>query len=232
MFEALTAFILITFTALIVYVIGRLFKKKPKPVDEIKLQKIHVMRLGPFSGQSNSFKGKSIIFMMLLSSFAAAEVSLTTLSDWDIDDFDEQTLLVAKTADSKSLMVKSLIGFQVSRPHCFASKPIIMVRGPVGNHSDGDIIFAEMRVDNKKFKLLKLKRQFGFNDEGEDVNWFEMLKFPSFADSNLVEIKFKPQTGLSSFLINTSGIERAAYQAEQICNSPGPIREASYERKI
>ena len=44
--------------------------RKPKPVDEIKLQKIHVMRLGPFSGQSNSFKGKSVVFMMLLSTLS------------------------------------------------------------------------------------------------------------------------------------------------------------------
>jgi hypothetical protein len=29
-----------------------------------------------------------------------AEISITTLSDWDINDFDENTLLIAKTSDT------------------------------------------------------------------------------------------------------------------------------------
>ena len=62
MIEVLTACILITFTLMILYVIGRLFKKKPKRMDEIKLEKIQVMHLGPFSGQSNSKKGKDCYF--------------------------------------------------------------------------------------------------------------------------------------------------------------------------
>jgi hypothetical protein len=70
--------------------------RKPKPVDEIKLQKIHVMRLGPFSGQSNSFKGKSVVFMMLLSTLSYAEVSIRTLDNFHIDDLSENELTVAK----------------------------------------------------------------------------------------------------------------------------------------
>ena len=73
MIEILTASI-IWLLALATFMFIRKLRK-PKPVDEIKLQKIHLMRLGPFSGQSNSFKGKSVVFLMLLSSLSSAEVS-------------------------------------------------------------------------------------------------------------------------------------------------------------
>ena len=97
MIETLAASIIVWLLALTVY---KVFKKlrKSKPMDEIKLQKIHVMRLGPFSGQSNSFKGKSIVFMMLLSTLSYAEVSITTLDNFRIDDVSENELTIAKTA--------------------------------------------------------------------------------------------------------------------------------------
>ena len=41
-----------------------------------------------------------IFLVLLLTPFANAEINITTLSDWDINDFDEQTLLVAKTSDT------------------------------------------------------------------------------------------------------------------------------------
>ncbi len=84
MIEILAASIIWLF-ALTIYLLVRMFRK-PKPVDEIKLQKIHLMRLGPFSGQSNSFKGKSVVFLMLLSSLSYAEVSIRTLDNFHIDD--------------------------------------------------------------------------------------------------------------------------------------------------
>jgi len=87
MIEILAASIigLLTFTTfMFVRRLGR-----TKPVDEIKLQKIHVMRLGPFSGQSNSFKGKSIVFLVLLSTLSYADVSITTLDNFHIDDLSE-----------------------------------------------------------------------------------------------------------------------------------------------
>ena len=80
--------------------------RKPKPADEIKLQKIHVMRLGPFSGQSNSFKGKSVVFMMLLSSLSYAEVDIVTLDNFFIDDLSE---MFNCTADMAGASVTGLM---------------------------------------------------------------------------------------------------------------------------
>ena len=100
--------------------------RKPKPMDEIKLQKIHVMRLGPFSGQSNSFKGKSVVFMMLLSTLSYAEVDIVTLDNFFIDDLrkilsvkimyppisiSEATFLKFKAMIRLSLSQNSLIQF-------------------------------------------------------------------------------------------------------------------------
>jgi hypothetical protein len=60
---------------------------------------------------------KGLLFLVLLCSPLYAEVNITTLSDWDINDFDEHTLLVAKTSDNSQAW-KSLLAFHVSRPHC------------------------------------------------------------------------------------------------------------------
>ena len=102
--------------------------RKPKPVDEIKLQKIHVMRLGPFSGQSNSFKGKSVVFMMLFSTLTYAEVSIRTLDNFHIDDLSENELTVAKEAEDMDDGTQ--LGFHIERPHCIPNYPYLMTEVP------------------------------------------------------------------------------------------------------
>ena len=100
-----------------------------------------------------------------------------------------------------------------------------MVRSKTNTYSNGDIVLAEMKVDKNKQALLKLEQEFGFEDDGEYVHWFKLLKFPSFESSNRVEIKFKSQTPLKSFAVNTTGIRKASYVAEQVCNSPVTIQQ-------
>ena len=160
-----------------------------------------------------------------------AEISITTLSDWDINDFDENTLLIAKTSDTSQAW-KSILAFHVSRPHCVSTQPIIMVRSKSNSYSNGDIVLAEMKVDKDKPQFLKLEQEFGFEDDGEYVHWFKLLKFPSFANAERVEIKFKSQTPLKSFSVNTDGIRKAQYVAEQVCNSPVPIQTVGGFEKI
>ena len=171
------------------------------------------------------------ILVLLLSPFANAEINITTLSDWDINDFDEHTLLVAKTSDTSQAW-KSILAFHVSRPHCVSTQPIIMVRSKSSSYSNGDIVLAEMKVDKEKPQFLKLEQEFGFEDGGEYVHWFKLLKFPSFANAERVEIKFKSQTPLKSFAVNTDGIRKAQYVAEQVCNSPVPIQTVGGFEKV
>jgi len=171
------------------------------------------------------------ILVLLLSPFANAEINITTLSDWDINDFDEHTLLVAKTSDTSQAW-KSILAFHVSRPHCVSTQPIIMVRSKTNTYSNGDIVLAEMKVDKEKPQFLKLEQEFGFEDGGEYVHWFKLLKFPSFANAERVECKFKGQTRLKSFAVNTAGIRKAQYVAEQVCKSPVAIQTVGGMKKI
>ena len=174
---------------------------------------------------------RGLLFLVLLCTPLYAEINITTLSDWDINDFDEHTLLVAKTSDTSQAW-KSILAFHVSRPHCVSTQPIIMVRSKTNTYSNGDIVLAEMKVDKKKPQFLKLEQEFGFEDDGEYVHWFKLLKFPSFESSDRVEIKFKSQTPLKSFAVNTTGIRKASYVAEQVCNSPVTIQTVSRMEKI
>ena len=167
---------------------------------------------------------KGLLFLVLLCTPLYADINITTLSDWDINDFDEHTLLVAKTSDTSQAW-KSILAFSVSRPNCVSTQPIIMVRSKTNTYSNGDIVLAEMKVDKNKPALLKLEQEFGFQDDGGYVHWFKLLKFPSFESSNRVEIKFKSQTPLNSFAVNTTGIRKASYVAEQVCNSPVTIQQ-------
>ena len=174
---------------------------------------------------------RGLLFLVLLCTPLYAEINITTLSDWDINDFDEHTLLVAKTSDTSQAW-KSLLAFHVSRPHCVSTQPIIMVRSKTNTYSNGDIVLAEMKVDKEKPQFLKLEQEFGFEDDGEYVHWFKLLQFPSFANAGRVEIKFKSQTPLKSFAVNTDGIRKAQYIAEQVCNSPVPIQTVGGFEKI
>jgi len=168
--------------------------------------------------------------IILLTTYVEANIDITTLSDWDINDFDEETLLVAKTSDTSQAW-KSVLAFSVSRPNCVSTQPIIMVRSKSSTYSNGDIVLAEMIVDKNKPQLLKLEQEFGFEDDGEYVHWFKFLKFPSFESSNRVEIKFKRQTPLKSFAVDTTGIRKASYVAEQVCNSPVTIQQTVSRKK-
>ena len=122
MIEILTASVIWLF-ALTIYLFVRKLRK-PKPMDEIKLQKIHVMRLGPFSGQSTSFKGKSVVFLMLLSTLSYAEVDLKTLDNFHIDDLSENELTIAKVAED--VEDQTQLGFHMERPHCIPNYPYLM----------------------------------------------------------------------------------------------------------
>ena len=223
MIEILAASVIWLF-ALTIYLLVRKLRK-PKPVDNIKLQKIHLMRLGPFSGQSNSFKGKSVIFMMLLSTLSYAGVSITTLSNWYIGDFSEDSLLVTKGETN------SIFGFHLERPYCISEAPLLMLRTKV-EFSNGDRINALIKVDKNKAKPLRLKKEIGFDDNGEYVTWWRMKEFPSIDKASHIQVDFKATTPLKDFSIDLTGMQQVQNQAQQICNSGHMLRAASKQVKI
>jgi hypothetical protein len=192
MIEILTASI-IGLLALTTFMFVRKLRK-PKPMDEIKLQKIHVMRLGPFSGQSNSFKGKSVVFMMLLSTLSYAEVSIRTLDNFHIDDLSENELTVAKEAEDMDDGTQ--LGFHIERPHCIPNYPYLMTEVPEAMNQ-GAIVYAKMMVDKKKPKKAKLDLEFVMDSpKGERIGWFALKDFPSFFSASIVDVKFQPTAGM------------------------------------
>jgi len=57
---------------------------------------------------------KNSLITLFIAVPLVAEISITTLSDWDINDFDENTLLIAKTSDTSQAW-KSILALTVSR---------------------------------------------------------------------------------------------------------------------
>ena len=228
MIEILTASVIWLF-ALTIYLFVRKLRK-PKPMDEIKLQKIHVMRLGPFSGQSNSFKGKSVVFMMLLSTFSYADVSITTLDNFHIDDLSENELTVAKRAED--INDGTQLGFHIERPHCIPNYPYLMAEIPE-EMNQGANVYAKMMVDKRKPKKAKLNLEFVMDaSDGKKIGWFALKDFPSFYSASIVDVKFQPTAGMKNQTYVLEGLKDSTYQAQQICKSGHMLRAASKQVKI
>ncbi|MDC1300715.1 hypothetical protein N8Z14_02810 [Gammaproteobacteria bacterium] len=229
MIETLAASIILWLLALTVYKVLKKLKRS-KPMDEIKLQKIHVMRLGPFSGQSNSFKGKSVVFLMLLSTLSYAEVDLKTLDNFHIDDLSENELTVSKIAED--VEDQTQLGFHMDRPHCIPNYPYLMMEVPKDIHK-GANVYAKMTVDKNKPSKAKLYLEFVIDaSDGKKVGWFALKKFPSFYNASKVEMKFQSVTGMKNQTFILDGLKDSTYQAQQICNSGHMLRAASKQVKI
>jgi len=228
MIEILTASVIWLF-ALTIYLFVRKLRK-PKPMDEIKLQKIHVMRLGPFSGQSNSFKGKSVVFMMLLSTLSYAEVDIITLDNFWIDDLSENELTVAKKAED--INDGTQLGFHVERPHCIPNYPYLMAEIPE-EMDQGANVYAKMMVDKKKTRKAKLILEFVMDSpKGVRIGWFALKDFPSFYNASKVDVKFQPASGMKNQTYVLEGLRDSTYQAQQICNSGHMLRTPDKQVKI
>jgi hypothetical protein len=228
MMEILTASVIWLFALTIFLFVRKL--RRTKPMDEIKLQKIHVMRLGPFSGQSSSFKGKSVVFMMLLSTLSYAEVDIITLDNFWIDDISENGLTVAKIAEDVEDVTQ--LGFHMERPHCIPNYPYLMMEVPK-EIPKGANIYARMTVDKNKPIKAKLYLEFVIDSsDGKTVGWFALRKFPSFYNASKVEMKFQPVTGMKNKTFILDGLKDSTYQAQQICNSGHMLRASDKQVKI
>ena len=228
MIEILTASVIWLFALSIFLLVRKL--RRTKPMDEIKLQKIHVMRLGPFSGQSNSFKGKSVVFLMLLSTLSYAEVNLRTLDNFLIDDISENELTVAKIAEDVEDVTQ--LGFHISRPHCIPNYPYLLIEIPK-ELGDDSVVYAKISVDKNKPMKAKLYLEFTFDGSGgEKVGWFSLKKFPSFYNASKVVVKFQPASSMKNQTFILDGLKDSTYQAQQICNSGHMLRASNKQVKI
>ena len=188
------------------------------------------MRLGPFSGQSNSFKGKSVVFLMLLSSLSYAEVSIRTLDNFHIDDLSENELTVAKKAED--INDGTQLGFHIKRPHCIPNYPFLMMEVPV-EMNEGAKIFAKIAVDKRKPKKAKLNLEFILNTEdARRIGWFQLQDFPSFYGASVMDVNVHSVSGMKNQTIVLEGLKDSTYQAQQICNSGHMLRASNEQAKI
>ena len=228
MIEILAASVIWLF-ALTLYLLVRKLRKS-KPVDKIKLQKIHLMRLGPFSGQSNSFKGKSVIFMMLLSTLSYADVSIKTLDNFNIYDISESELVIAKSAEG-SIKGEEL-GFHIERPHCIPSYPFLITKVPEELHK-GVNIYTKVLIDMNKPKKAKLNLEFIMDGpKGDKFGWFALKDFPSFYNASKVDVKFHANSGIKNKTFIMEGLKDSTFHAQQICHSGHILRAAGKQVKI
>jgi hypothetical protein len=153
----------LTILSLIFLKIVKSIKKrrlKKAQANPIQLENLNMMRMGPFSGSCEIFKKSKSMLLLFAFSFAVqADVTSVTLSDWEIDDFDEDTLLVAKSSEQLE-SDKAIIGFHVSRPHCFAENPVLMLPSEPGDFYEGDKVRGQMTIDKKKPKDLLLRNDY------------------------------------------------------------------------
>ena len=162
---------------------------------------------------------KITIFTFLsLTLFLKSEIDIKTLSNWHISAFDEYSLLVTKKNHASSKQ-KGVLGFYVDKPYCFASQPIIMLRSHRNAFEENEEIYGQMIVDRKTTEKIKISHAFRFDHEEDDVNWFEINDHPKFSNTKRIHIKFNDDNRLKSTLFVTDGIDKASYQAMEICRS-------------
>jgi hypothetical protein len=163
-----------------------------------------------------------------------AELNIKTLNNWMISDFSPDSLMISKD-NQPPREERSVIAFEVMRPFCIASNPVLMLPSMRGQFSDGDEVYGEMIVDKNKPQLMKLKKSFSFSeneDNGKEMNWFVLKDYPSFANSQKVILRFKTRTKLENTSFDTTGIREATYKAEQICESDTVIQKVSSMEKV
>lgn len=151
-----------------------------------------------------------------------------------ISDFSPDSLMISKD-NQPPREERSVIAFEVMRPFCIASNPVLMLPSMRGQFSDGDEVYGEMIVDKNKPQLMKLKKSFSFSeneDNGKEMNWFVLKDYPSFANSQKVILRFKTSTKLENTSFDTTGIREATYKAEQICESDAVIQKVSSMEKV
>ena len=168
--------------------------------------------------------------MMLLSTLSYADVSITTLDNFHIDDLSENELTVAKRAED--INDGTQLGFHIERPHCIPNYPYLMAEIPE-EMNQGANVYAKMMVDKKKAKKAKLNLEFVMDvSDGKKIGWFALKDFPSFYSASIVDVKFQPTSGMKNQTYVLEGLKDSTYQAQQICKSGHLIRESDKQVKI
>ena len=195
-------------------------KQRNSPSNEIKLQRLNVMQLGPFSGQSNFYNRKkaNVFLSLLLFSFATQAEEIKTLHNWNIQDFGDESLIVFKERSDKDQDTR--FGFFVESPLCMSADPFIAIElGSGSGYENGDKVTANIYIDKKKVRQEEITLPSIIETaDGMKISFIEFKYIPDLTESNSVSIRFNKRYFKNNYEFDTQGIAYAMEKSEQICN--------------
>jgi hypothetical protein len=195
-------------------------KKLNSPSNDIKLQRLNVMQLGPFSGHSNFYNRKKLnVFISLaLFSLPAFAEDIKTLHNWNIQDFGDESLIVFKERNDSDQDTR--FGFFVESPLCMSADPFIaIVLKANSGYESGKEVTANIYIDNKKARQEQITLPTIIEtSDGMKISFIEFKYIPDLTEANSVSIRFNKRYFRKSYEFDTQGITYAMEKSEKICN--------------
>ena len=195
-------------------------RKRNSPSNDIKLQRLNVMQLGPFSGHSNFYNRKKLnVFVSLaLFSFSAYAEDIKTLHNWNIQDFGDESLIVFKERNDSDQDTR--FGFFVESPLCMSADPFIaIVLNANSGYESGEEVIANVYIDKKKARQEKITLPTIIEtSDGMKISFIEFKYIPDLTQANSVSIRFNKRYFRKSYEFDTQGIAYAMEKSEKICN--------------
>ena len=195
-------------------------KKRNSPSNDIKLQRLNVMQLGPFSGHSNFYNRKKLnVFVSLaLLSFSTYAEDIRTLHNWNIQDFGDDSLIVFK--ERSDIDQDTRFGFFVESPLCMSADPFIaIVLKANSSYESGEEVTANIYIDKKKARQEEITLPSIIETaDGMKISFIEFKYIPDLTEAKSVSIRFNKRYFRKSYEFNTQGIAYAMEKGERICN--------------
>ena len=195
-------------------------KKRNSPSNDIKLQRLNVMQLGPFSGHSNFYNRKKLnVFVSLaLLSFSTYAADIRTLHNWNIQDFGDDSLIVFK--ERSDIDQDTRFGFFVESPLCMSADPFIaIVLKANSSYESGEEVTANIYIDKKKARQEEITLPSIIETaDGMKISFIEFKYIPDLTEAKSVSIRFNKRYFRKSYEFDTQGIAYAMEKGEKICN--------------
>ena len=195
-------------------------KKRNSPSNDIKLQRLNVMQLGPFSGHSNFYNRKKLnVFVSLaLLSFSTYAEDIRTLHNWNIQDFGDDSLIVFK--ERSDIDQDTRFGFFVESPLCMSADPFIaIVLKANSSYESGEEVTANIYIDKKKARQEEITLPSIIETaDGMKISFIEFKYIPDLTEAKSVSIRFNKRYFRKSYEFDTQGIAYAMEKGEKICN--------------
>ena len=207
-------------------------KKLNSPSNDIKLQRLNVMQLGPFSGHSNFYNRKKLnVFISLaLFSLPAFAEDIKTLHNWNIQDFGDESLIIFKERNNGDQDTR--FGFFVDSPLCMSANPFIaIVLDSNSGYESGNKVTANIFIDKKKARQEEITLPSIIETaDGMKISFIEFKYIPDLTEASSVSIRFNKRYLRKNYEFDTQGIAYAMEKSEQICNMAQYLNQLKFSK--